>query len=153
MTLFLRKAVKSDLQVILENEQAAYPIPWTPTMLSDSFAEQYQFFVVCLNQPQEVIGHMILQPILDECHLLNICIRPSEQGRGFGKQVLQKWFELAEQQQWTTLWLEVRESNQVAQSLYSSMGFEHIATRKDYYSAGQGKREAGWLMSKLMHSS
>ncbi|MBW1953271.1 MAG: ribosomal-protein-alanine N-acetyltransferase RimI, partial [Deltaproteobacteria bacterium] len=30
-------------------------------------------------------------------------------------------------------WLEVRPSNQAAQSLYHSLGFKPVATRKRYY--------------------
>ncbi len=31
------------------------------------------------------------------------------------------------------MWLEVRESNDTAIALYESSGFEHIETRKNYY--------------------
>ena len=38
--------------------------------------------------------------------------------------------------------LEVRQSNAAAQALYSSIGFETIGTRRNYYPAHAGREDA-----------
>jgi ribosomal-protein-alanine N-acetyltransferase len=45
------------------------------------------------------------------------------------------------------LWLEVRESNAPALSLYKSFGFQQVGVRKDYYPAGRTTRESAVVMS------
>jgi ribosomal-protein-alanine N-acetyltransferase len=47
----------------------------------------------------------------------------------------------------TTVFLEVRQSNQVAISLYQSMGFECIQKRRDYYPGVDDVREDAWVFS------
>ena len=42
----------------------------------------------------------------------------------------------------TQIWLEVRQSNLAAQTLYTRMGYEHIAVRKNYYRTKNGHEHA-----------
>ena len=45
------------------------------------------------------------------------------------------------------LWLEVRESNERARTLYTRYGFRHIGIRRGYYPARHGRREDADVMS------
>lgn len=144
--LSTRQAKVADLPTIVANEQAAYPFPWSEAMLRDSLSSQYLFWAVC-SAEQQLVGHLIAQPVLDECHLLNVCLHPKVQGNGYGRALLEQWLQWSQSAGCTHLWLEVRQSNIVAERLYRALGFQRQALRKNYYQAGP-LREDGWVMSK-----
>jgi ribosomal-protein-alanine N-acetyltransferase len=92
-----------------------------------------------------MIGYSVVQSVLDEVHLLNICVEPGFQGKGFGRQILSHVIDLALEQSASIVVLEVRASNFRAQQLYLSTGFNEMSVRRGYYPAEQG-REDGILM-------
>jgi len=70
--------------------------------------------------------------VADEASLLHIVVDKGSQSQGFGKKLLEYWLnELPEKV--TKVWLEVRESNVVAQNLYTKEGFKQKGVRKSYY--------------------
>lgn len=150
MGLEFRAASRQDIAIVLANETAAYEVPWGKQALIDSLAEQYQFWVVENTENARVVGHLIYQLVADESHLLNICVHPREQGRGFGKVIMGFWFENSLAAGCSNLWLEVRNSNLVAQKLYQSLGFEVVSKRKNYYPLPGNSREDGLIMSRKL---
>ncbi len=60
---------------------------------------------------------------------------------------MQDIIEIAQARELSKVFLEVRASNAIAQSLYHKWGFEKISIRKQYYRASQeaGKREDAWV--------
>ena len=87
--------------------------------------------------------------ILDEAHLLNICIHPQNQGRGLGANALKALISRAESQGAREMFLEVRASNAAAIGLYERAGFNETGQRKGYYPA-DGSREDAILMAKVL---
>jgi ribosomal-protein-alanine N-acetyltransferase len=84
----------------------------------------------------------VVQFILDEAHLLNICVDPDLQGRGFGRRILEHVIEHAKSRDSAIVVLEVRRSNNKAQNLYLQMGFNEMSVRRGYYPAQQGREDA-----------
>ena len=101
-----------------------------------------------IEEKEGVVGFAIYSPIVPESHLLNIAIAPSNQGRGLGRQLLQKVILQNQLLGVKSLTLEVRVSNNSAISLYESEGFLKDAIRPDYYSGVV--REDALLMSLLI---
>ena len=89
-----------------------------------------------------IIGYYIVQIILDEYHILNICVSKDYQGKGFGKYQLQVIINKAESELMNRILLEVRASNKIAKSLYIKSGFEQIGKRKNYYPIPDGREHA-----------
>ena len=69
-----------DLPFVMGNENAAYEFPWTQAVMRQSLNGNDQCWVVLARG--EIVGHAVMKYILDEAHLLNICIHPQNQGRG-----------------------------------------------------------------------
>ncbi|GHX22830.1 ribosomal-protein-alanine acetyltransferase [Vibrio cholerae] len=69
--------------------------------------------------------------------------------KGYGQQLLQHFIALCEQQKAESAWLEVRESNQRAFTLYQQAGFNEIDRRINYYPTANGKSEGAIIMSYL----
>ncbi len=99
---------------------------------------------------QRVVAFYVVSLVLDELHILNLAVEPGHQGKGFGHDVMQELFDLAAAQNLEKLLLEVRASNDTAQSLYDKWGFEQIGLRKNYYrTQDKGREDALVLMRQL----
>lgn len=98
-------------------------------------------------QHNNLVGYAILLIVLDEVTLMDIAINPSVQGQGIGRYLLTEVLEQCRRQQLHSCFLEVRVSNQPAITLYQSLGFQLLETRKGYYPAQRGREDA--LMMSL----
>lgn len=83
--------------------------------------------------PPRVLGFVGIWFMVDEAHITAIATRTSHRGRGIGELLLIGTIELALVRGARTVTLEVRESNEVAQSLYRKYGFDDSGVRKRYY--------------------
>ena len=79
----------------------------------------------------------IWQATSDECELLSIAVEPAEQGKGLAKMLMEYCCNELTKLGIEKFFLEVRESNIAAISLYKKMGFEKISERKKYYANGE----------------
>ena len=136
----LRPMRKTDLTAVLEVEQAAYEFPWGLGIFRDCLRIGYDCFVY--QMPHGLVGHGIMSVAVGECHLLNICVHPDYQRRGFGRQLVEFLLVRARSRSAVVALLEVRMRNTAAYKLYASMGFDEIGVRKDYYPAHAGREDA-----------
>lgn len=147
MNIEVRSMHASDLGGVMENENAAYPIPWSRGVFEDCLAGNNVCLVCCVGQ--DIVGHAVVSFILDEFHLLNICIAPSYAGKGLGRQFLRYLIELAISRNMQMFFLEVRASNHVAIALYESEGFNEVGVRPNYYPAQSGREDAVLMTLQL----
>ncbi|MDO8825616.1 ribosomal protein S18-alanine N-acetyltransferase [Methylophaga sp.] len=133
----------SDIGKVWQMEKQANRFPWTKGNFEDCLKSGYRSFLYLV--ADEIIGFSVVQSVLDEVHLLNICVKPAFQGKGFGRQMLNHVIDVAHEQSASIIVLEVRASNFRAQQLYLSTGFNEMSVRRGYYPAEQG-REDGVLM-------
>ncbi|WP_293764935.1 ribosomal protein S18-alanine N-acetyltransferase [uncultured Aquitalea sp.] len=126
-----------------QQESLATPHFWSSQQYGDSLAAGHWFYA--LHEAAET-GIAIIMPVAGEAELLNIFIAKDKQSQGLGKALLQGTMHALRLRGISRLLLEVRESNQPAHKLYSSLGFTECGRRKRYYPAGQGEREDAILM-------
>ena len=131
---------EDDLACVVRIEQAAYQFPWSEAIFRDCLRAGYICWAVELEQ--RLIGYAVLLTAVGECHLLNLCIDPELQGKGYGRRLLAKMLEYAKDANANSAFLEVRPSNTFAVQLYASEGFNEIGIRKDYYPAAVGREDA-----------
>lgn len=136
----VRPMQPSDLKAVIAVEREAYDFPWTEGVFRDCIRVGYCCRVV--EHWEGVIGHGVMSLGAGECHLLNICVRPAEQGRGIGRKLVLHLLDLARERAARIALLEVRRSNAHAYALYSSLGFNEIGTRRNYYPARRGREDA-----------
>lgn len=129
-----------DLQAVLAIEQEAYAFPWTLGNFRDCLESGYSCWVMEVGG--ELVGYSILMAAVGEGHILNCCVRPSWQGRGLGRQIMQRMLNSAPDYGVECLFLEVRPSNLRAMALYQRLGFEAVGLRRHYYPAEQGREDA-----------
>ena len=114
--------------------------PWSRKIFNDCLTPPY--FADCLTINGQVVGYYIAMPVLDEVTLMDIVVDKSHQGNGFGKILLQHFIQQCTQRKAVQLWLEVRESNKAAITLYEKQNFVLIEQRKNYYPSANGKEDA-----------
>ncbi|MDP2832921.1 MAG: ribosomal protein S18-alanine N-acetyltransferase [Pseudomonadota bacterium] len=129
-----------DLDALIKIERASYPYPWTLVNFRDCLDSGYSSWVGEVEGA--LAGYWILTMAVGEGHILNCCIAPAWQCRGFGRALVENLIDTARHHGTETLYLEVRPSNTRAVNLYERLGFDGIALRRNYYPADQGREDA-----------
>lgn len=138
--LMLRPMERRDIKIVAAIEQSAYEFPWELETFRSCFSVGYHCWIG--ERAREVVGYGISTIGAGESHVLNVCVAPEYQGRGYGRLLLQKLIDEATRFRADSLFLEVRPSNPTAIRLYRAMDFNEIGERKDYYPAKNGREDA-----------
>ncbi len=132
---------QQDIAEVLAIEKSATSFPWSAKNFKDSLKAGHQAWVFS-DKSNETIAFALVQKVVDEAHLLNICVKPSVQGQGFGRKVLNYVVDFSRSISAVLMVLEVRSSNKRAQQLYLQAGFNEMSVRKAYYPAKVGREDA-----------
>jgi len=136
----VRPLTEADLDAVMAIETSIYSHPWTRGNFVDSIKAGYTCHV--MEVAGELIGYGVMMIAVREAHLLNLSVASQWQRKGYGRSLLLRFVELARRSDALQMLLEVRLSNYVGRSLYSSMGFHSVAVRPGYYPARFGREDA-----------
>ncbi|MET1255324.1 ribosomal protein S18-alanine N-acetyltransferase [Aliikangiella maris] len=136
----IRYATKEDVNLILSNELQAHHSPWSEASLNESVDGEHLVWV--MEYDDQIIGHLVVLPVLDEWELLNVVIKPCFQGKKLGRTWIEHLISQAKESSIKKIFLEVRKSNHIAISLYDRFGFWEIGLRKAYYPSDKGREDA-----------
>ncbi len=145
--LTVRSMQLGDLPVVRDIECAVYEFPWSRRIFEDCLRSGY--LCVVITASQRTIGYGIMTISGEECHILNLCIEPASQRRGYARLLLQHLIAKGSAQRANTAFLEVRMSNNVAQHMYVKAGFNEVGKRPAYYPAAGGREDALILAKSL----
>lgn len=145
--LLVRPLALEDVPAVLDIERQGYSHPWSESVFLDCFKDNYRLWGVC--HGDTLMAYAVVTYMVDEAHLLNICVHPSARGEGVGRFLLRHVLATAAHEGMSQLLLEVRVSNHVALALYQNEGFHEIGQRPGYYPAANGREDARVLMRAL----
>jgi ribosomal-protein-alanine N-acetyltransferase len=134
VTALLRPAVAADLNEVVQIERASFADPWTEESfrrLLDGHSAIFQ--VIGYPPDRDVGGYVIAFAVGEDAELLNIAVHPEHRGKGLAGQMLDAVIIELGSRGVRNAFLEVRESNSAARSLYKSRGFTEIGRRRNYY--------------------
>ncbi|MDW8068510.1 MAG: ribosomal protein S18-alanine N-acetyltransferase [Anaerolineae bacterium] len=160
--LVFRPMREEDIAGVMEIERQSFPFPWPESAYRHEIRYGTDSLFYVLELPPEpslapwwvrllrrrgptrppVIGYVGMRLLPGEAHITTIAIHPQWRGRGLGKYILLKAIERAARYHARWITLEVRASNQVAQRLYTEVGFRFTGVQRGYYRDG----EDAWLM-------
>ena len=124
----------ADLETILEIEVASFVNPWTREMyLAELENHGVSFCSVVRDSSQQVVGYCSFWRVLDELHINNLAVAPSQRGRGAGTALLHEVLREGARLGARRATLEVRRSNEAARRLYERLGFSVAGVRQAYY--------------------
>lgn len=136
----IRHFKPSEIDGLVHIEDNCNQYPWKKETILSCFGERY--FNAAIFKADEMIGYYIGEHILGEATLMNIGVLTQEQGKGVGQTLLNHFVAQCKALNNETVWLEVRQSNIGAITLYEKAGFEHQGIRKNYYPCGDNKEHA-----------
>ncbi len=131
LRLKIRNMQESDLESVYEIEKNTHVQPWSWKILCECYQSDYLCFVAI--KGKMLCGYIILTEVIDESHLLNLCVFKDQQGSGIGRDLVREGISQVSQRGVNKMFLEVRRSNVSAIGLYQSLGFVEIGVRSNYY--------------------
>jgi ribosomal-protein-alanine N-acetyltransferase len=140
--LRIRRASRADLGAMLRIEQASFADPWTVDSLATALAlERMRVFVAELagfgkrggGAAPEVLGYVVALVVGVEAEIADLAVAPDARRLGIGRALLEEVMAELATAGVRAVYLEVRESNQAAQTLYASNGFAPVGRRRGYY--------------------
>ena len=138
MRWHLSALTESDIEQILSIEKISFKQPWSSKLFYEELSIKDAFdYVVKLNssdRPESVIAYLCSRITGSEMSILRIAVLPEWRNSGIASWLLNRCFETALTKGVTTVFLEVRESNNAATALYSKLGFMPVGKRPGYYS-------------------
>lgn len=129
-----------DLPAVMEIEENVYEFPWTLGIFNDCLANGY--LTTLYIYQHKILAYSVAQYVVDECHLLNLCVVQGVRNQGLGAKMVQQQINQARKNDMGSIFLEVRASNVAAIHLYEKLGFNEIGLRRDYYPARNGREDA-----------
>ncbi len=132
---------QADLEFVYAIERKSTPQGWSKKIFQQSLQTNCCLVLQGEDYPT-LLGFCVLQKILDELHILNLCITSEYQRHGWGQALLEGIIAVAEDAEIKDIHLEVRISNLAARNLYHKMGFNDVGSRANYYSTDTGREDA-----------
>lgn len=131
----IRPATVADVPAVTAAERRCFADPWSAESIASLF--ESKAFVGLVGERTgpgaELVGYLFARAIADEAEVLNIAVIPEDRGRGLGGLLLDRGLAALERRAMSSVFLEVRESNQPARLLYLSRGFRPVGLRANYY--------------------
>lgn len=128
----IRDARPDDLGAVVAIERASFGDPWSEASFRSLLRPGTTRFRVATRQ-ESVLGYAIASCVGDEADVINLAVDPAARGQGIGGRLLDDLLEVTDAPPGATVYLEVRASNESAQTLYRSRGFAATGNRKRYY--------------------
>ncbi|SET43171.1 ribosomal protein S18-alanine N-acetyltransferase [Thorsellia anophelis] len=138
--LTIRTLSVEQIPEAFEIEIKAHSHPWTRKVFELNFAERY--INLGVYDKDTLVAFCICQYVLDEASIYNIAVTPEFQNRGIGYYLLSYLIDKLVEYNISTVWLEVRESNKNAITLYGKLGFNEVNKRVGYYPKGESREDA-----------
>ena len=129
--MLIRRMTLEDIPAVVEIEKACFSLPWSEKSFEDSLSREDTVFLVCSEEC--VTGYMGLYLSFDEASVTNVAVSPEFRKKGYGEALVTAAKEFAKEAGVESIFLEVRQSNAPALSLYKKLGFEELGIRKKFY--------------------
>lgn len=130
--LRLRPMEAEDLEEVLAIEERSFTAPWTRGAFERLLRRPTAGALVAV-EGESVVGYAVFWTVDGECELGNLAVRPDARRRGLGRRLVRAACGAARRAGARTLYLEVRESNEAARSLYRELDFRNVTRRPGYY--------------------
>jgi [ribosomal protein S18]-alanine N-acetyltransferase len=129
----LTRMRRRHLRRVLSIEGRVYPRPWTAALFLSELTQRNTRTYLVARYNGEVVGYAGMMFLGFEAHVTNIAVDPDYHGLKIGSRLLITLITEAIARGSDRISLEVRVSNQIAQTMYQKFGFEIESTRKGYY--------------------
>jgi ribosomal-protein-alanine N-acetyltransferase len=123
---------EADLPRVLVIENACFSVPWKEATFLSLLRRTDSDLYVAEDQGG-LLGYAACWTVIDQSELGNVAVAPEARGRGAGGALVDTVVERVKERGARECFLEVRESNLVAQAIYRERGFVVVGRRRSYY--------------------
>lgn len=127
-----RQAKLDDINKILEFDSLDSKPLFTESKLKDEISSSSNYCVVAIHE-NVAIGYSSMSIMYDHADILYVSVNKDFKRIGIAKNLVNLLIDRCTELKLADIFLEVRESNIPAISLYTKCGFVKISERKDYY--------------------
>lgn len=136
--MLIRKMALEDIPAVVEIENQCFSLPWSAKSFEDSLSREDTIFLVCEvsdenTSASHIAGYMGLYLSFDEASVTNVAVSSAVRKKGYGEALVETAKKHAKEAGTECIFLEVRQSNVPALSLYKKLGFEELGIRKKFY--------------------
>ena len=124
----IQKLTPEYVSAVAAIEKRCFSNPWSETAVNAELENHCSEIYIALVDGTAA-GYANIYTVLDEMDIVRVAVLPEYRRQGIAAEILKT--VLAEKQ--GTVYLDVRESNHPAISLYKSLGFVDTGVRKNYY--------------------
>ena len=129
----IRAMTAADVPQVAAMERACFSDPWPEQVIANELENELSLWLVA-KDGDTVLGYVGSQSVLDEADMMNLAVRETVRRQGIARLlVLSLCRQLRAEKGVMSLTLEVRDSNEPAIRLYSSLGFLQVGRRPNYY--------------------
>lgn len=128
------------LDEVARLQHASFASPWSAEAIGWELRETTVARLYVLEResgpPDEkasLLAYCACWVLFDELHINSLAVAPAARRRGHARRLLDWVFQEVVAENVTAATLEVRRSNAAALALYTGLGFQVEAVRKDYY--------------------
>ena len=129
-----RSMTMKDVEAVHKVEVSSFSDPWSLSAFKSEMKNKLAKYIVAEDEDGKIIGYIGVWYIIDEAHINNVAVHKESRGKGVGNMLMEYLIKRCEEDSISSITLEVRRSNEIAQNLYKKYGFKPGGVRKEYYS-------------------
>ena len=142
--MMIRRMLVDDLPQVQFIDEISFSSPWSKDAFRFELLENPNGYCWVAELDQKLAGFIVCWLIIDEAHIATLAVHPANRGQGISKVLVINSLRELIAKGASTMTLEVRAGNKVAQGLYRHFGFQQVGLRKSYY---KDTREDAILMT------
>jgi [ribosomal protein S18]-alanine N-acetyltransferase len=140
--LQIRRGTHADLAAMLEIERASFSDPWSEESFTTALTLDRMLVLVADELDGErqgrdgvpsLAGYVVALVVGPDAEIADLAVAPSSRRRGVGQALMERAASELARRGVRSLYLEVRESNVGARTLYEANGFRPVGRRRGYY--------------------
>lgn len=144
MILEIRPMRHEDIPRVMEIERECFPTPWHESAYITELSNRSAYYVVACTEGK-VVGYAGMWLIMDEAHITTLGVAKQFRRLRIGERILVALLDESIRRGIRRATLEVRQSNTVAQKLYTKYGFTPAAIRRGYYTDNNEDAVVMWI--------
>ena len=133
MNVTIRKMTVDDVPAVVDLDQKSFSLPWPERSFRFELTDNPASRCWVADLDGKVVGMIVVWLIVNEAHVATVATDPEYRRQGIGKRLLAHALRHMIPEGARSSFLEVRESNLVAQEMYRKFGYEITGRRRRYY--------------------
>lgn len=128
----IHKMTVQDLSQISNVLNTEFDDFWNENLLKSEIENPNSKCIIAKSN-DEIVGFACIWKAVDDIHITNIVVKKIYRKQGIGSLLLKELIKISNNENVTSITLEVKDSNLPAQNLYQKYGFKVLGRRKKYY--------------------